>query len=543
MSILKKNVLALAIIAAAGFSVSANAYVITTGGTTAAAPAIPGNIAPEEIAIEAASPAVMTEAINIGVQLGDSVIGRTTGLQVRITLLDGASFGAALTSASLGAPADQTALVDNLGANGGWTTNLAAGGAAGGTVAQFALNPSGAGSSIRDGVLGRIAGLSVNRPAGAVVNSVVRLRIELVDPVSGNVLVGADGSVSDAFREEREIIRYVPGLTFACTPEANADKIDVAGDRVDGNPAPGTAFVAAPWTIGGPFIGGNPLVAADNDSSRGTVALRSLYALNTAAAGDRVVIRLTGSNLTNLSFFAVPAAQTCLAGTSVGAFVNTAPVAPATIVTETVFNREINAINTAVAGTIVAGPIAAPAFNGTLRICANGAGGPIEAQGLTATVSINGTNAVACSVAAIEKNGSTVNIANVPPAGNATQEGLVRIVNNSLLTGRVTIRGRDDTGALGTSSVTFTLPAGDSVTYTTAELESGNEVSITPTKPDLSGSLGDGAGRWRLNVVGEFDNMQVQAYARNVNNDALSNITDFESNQEQSDERKNLNFD
>jgi hypothetical protein len=543
MSILKKNTLALAILAAAGFAVTANAYVVTTGGTTVAAPTIPGDIAPEDIAIEAASPAVMTQAINIGVQLGDSVIGRTTGLQVRITLLDGASFGAALTSASLGAPADQTALVDNLGANGGWTTNLAAGGALNGTVAQFALNPSGAGSSIRDGVLGRIAGLSVNKPAGAAVNSVVRLRVELVDPVSGNVLVGADGSVSDAFREEREIIRYVPGLTFACIPEANADKIDVAGDRADGNPAPGAAFVASPFTIGGPFIGGNNLVAADNDSSRGTVALRSLYALNTAAAGDRVVIRLTGSNLTNLSFFAVPAAQTCLTGTSVGSFVNVAPVAPATIVTQTVFDREINAINVAAPATIVAGPVVSPAFNGTLRICANGAGGPVEAQGFTATVSINGTNAVACSVAAIEKNGSTVNIANLPPAGNPTQEGLVRIVNNSTLSGRVTIRAKDDTGTNGTAPVTFTLPAGRSVVYTTAELESGTAATVTPAKPALSGSFGDGAGRWRVNIVGEFDNMQAQAYVRNVNNDALSNITDFESNQEQTDERKNLNFD
>lgn len=523
MSILKKNALALAVIAAAGFAASAGAYTVRTDADTT----------PEGIARQAGTTVTMTQLVNVQIELGDALIGRTTGFQARITLLDGARFNTALTSGSI-----------TLGAAavGGWTSTLAAGGVVNGTVAQFQIAPAAPGDTITSGQLFQIAALNLNQVS---TTGNTRIRIELIDPVTGLTIAGAvNNAPGNNFDQERIIISRPNGLNIACAEQANAARIDVAGDAADGNPAPGAAFVAFPWTIGGPFIGGNNLVPADNDASLGTIDWQTTngYALNIGAGGDSAFVTITGTDLTNLGFFAVPAAQSCTTGTVVGVFTKT-PALPAVQTTATL-NTTFNAINTLVAGTFVAGPVVAPAVNGSLRICVNGTGAAIAAQTLTAQAGINTTaEATACPISSLQKNGSTVNIANLPPAGNPTQEGLVRIVNNSTLSGRVTIRAKDDTGANGTSAVTFTLPAGRSVVYTTAELESGTAATVTPAKPALSGSFGDGAGRWRVNIVGEFDNMQAQAYVRNVNNDALSNITDFESNAEQTTERKNLNFD
>ena len=514
MSILKKNALALAIVAAAGFATTAGAYTIRTAGDTT----------PEGIARQAGTTVTMTQQVNAQIELGDALIGRTTGFQARITLLDGARFNTALTSGSitLGAAAVGT-----------WSSTLAAGGAVNGTVAQFQISPSVAGDTITSGQLFELAALNLNQVS---TTGNTRIRIELIDPVTGLTIAGAvNNAPGNNFDQERIIISRPNGLDVACVEQVNADRIDVAGDIADGNPAPGAAFVAFPWTIGGPFVGGNNLVPANNFSSRGTVTWTTSNGFGLVNA-DTISIRLTGTNFANLSFYAVPAASTCAAANSVGSFT----LSPATPAVQNIatFNNSVLAINTAQPGTITTG---SPS-TGSLRICAQGNGSAILAQSITGEAGINAVyESTSCPVAALQRNGSTVNIANVPPAGNATQEGLIRIVNNSTLSGRVTIRGRDDAGTL--TSLSLTLPAGRSVVYTTAELESGTAASATPTKPALTGALGDGAGRWRLNIVGEFDNMQVQAYARNVNNDALSNITDFESNAEQNTERKNLNFD
>lgn len=524
MSILKKNTLALAIIAAAGFATTAGAYTIRTGGDTT----------PEGIARQAGTTVTMTQQISAEIELGDALIGRTTGFQIRITLLDGARFQTALTNGSIdltptGVPATD-ALV------GGWTATLAAGGVAPtGTVAQFQVSPANPGDTIQSGTLFSLAALNLNTVS---TTGNTRIRVELIDPVTGLTIAGAvNNPPANNFDQTTVIISRPNGLTVACTEQVNAHRIDVAGDSADGNPAPGAAFVAFPWTIGGPFVGGNNLVAADNVSSRGTVTWTTSNGFGLTNT-DTISIRLTGTNFANLSFYAVPAAAACAVANSVGSF-TLSPALPA-VQNIATFNETVLAINTAQAGTITTG---VPS-SGSLRICAQGNGSVIAAQSLTGEAGINATfESTACPVAALQNNGSTVNIANLPPAGNPTQEGLIRIVNNSTLSGRVTIRAKDDAGANGTSPVTFTLPAGRSVLYTTAELETGTAAAVTPAKPDLTGSFGDGAGRWRVNIVGEFDNMQVQAYVRNVNNDALSNITDFESNAEQTTERKNLNFD
>ena len=80
------------------------------------------------------------------------------------------------------------------------------------------------------------------------------------------------------------------------------------------------------------------------------------------------------------------------------------------------------------------------------------------------------------------------------PGSNTHQESLLRLVNPTAETAQVSIRGIDDAGAAG-GRVELTLPAGQSRTYSAWNLESGGG--------DLQGSLGDGAGKWQLEVASE----------------------------------------
>ena len=79
------------------------------------------------------------------------------------------------------------------------------------------------------------------------------------------------------------------------------------------------------------------------------------------------------------------------------------------------------------------------------------------------------------------------------PGSNANQVSALRLVNLGEEIAEVTIAGFDDKGMSPGGAVTLTVPAGGSVTHTAAELETGNAEG-------LEGSLGDGAGKWRLTV-------------------------------------------
>ena len=84
------------------------------------------------------------------------------------------------------------------------------------------------------------------------------------------------------------------------------------------------------------------------------------------------------------------------------------------------------------------------------------------------------------------------------PGSNQNQESLLRLANPGDAEAVVMIAAIDDLGASPGAGVTVTLPAGSSATYTAAELESGGAAG-------LEGSIGDGAGKWRLLIESESD--------------------------------------
>ncbi|MDD9962257.1 MAG: leucine-rich repeat domain-containing protein [Gammaproteobacteria bacterium] len=82
------------------------------------------------------------------------------------------------------------------------------------------------------------------------------------------------------------------------------------------------------------------------------------------------------------------------------------------------------------------------------------------------------------------------------PGSNHRQESVLQLINGGDGAEAVRITGIDDAGSEG--AVTVDLPAGESLRFTAAELESG-------AAPGLSGALGDGTGKWRLRIEARPD--------------------------------------
>jgi len=79
------------------------------------------------------------------------------------------------------------------------------------------------------------------------------------------------------------------------------------------------------------------------------------------------------------------------------------------------------------------------------------------------------------------------------PASNVNQQTFLRIVNTADVAGTVSISAVDDAG-IASNTITFELAAFESKQLNAQDLELGNE------NKGLTGSLGDGTGKWRLNI-------------------------------------------
>ena len=92
-------------------------------------------------------------------------------------------------------------------------------------------------------------------------------------------------------------------------------------------------------------------------------------------------------------------------------------------------------------------------------------------------------------------DGNELRIITFNPGSNNNQKSLLRLVNPGETEAAVTVRGVDDRGESPGGPVTFSIPAGAAYTVSAAELESGGN--------DFEGAIGDGSGKWRLNLVSD----------------------------------------
>ena len=80
------------------------------------------------------------------------------------------------------------------------------------------------------------------------------------------------------------------------------------------------------------------------------------------------------------------------------------------------------------------------------------------------------------------------------PGSNRQQQSSLRLINYDLVAAAVEIIGIDAQGSRR-GPVTFAIPPGEVRTLTARQLEEGDD--------ELTGSFGDGAGKWRLYIVSE----------------------------------------
>ena len=92
---------------------------------------------------------------------------------------------------------------------------------------------------------------------------------------------------------------------------------------------------------------------------------------------------------------------------------------------------------------------------------------------------------------AAEARANAYRIVTFNPGSSYRQESMLRLVNPGDAEASVSIRGVDDRGRQA-GPVRFTVAAGASRTVSALELEEGAS--------DLDGALGDGSGKWRLDV-------------------------------------------
>lgn len=527
MSTFKKTTLALAV-AAAFVPFTASAITVTYDDNIAVA----GNQAPvyaQNIFASNSNTIASVLPFSINTTNSDVILGRTTGFNVRITLNTGrfdttddgtgATVGAGLKPSDTPAP---------------WSISRAGGGINANTV-TYAVTPpaTGIGFSVIEGALFTLppGAFVFENLAGLTIGSVLTGEIALQDPVGGATL--ATISVTFLVTEE--------GVVVECDPAGGsvAKRIDVAqvasflgkrrfsptgsiGGSSDntGTPPNNLFFNAGQVDLGvtgrtaGFGFPGNSDVANSaglfqmdpaNDLYTVEISGTNFAPFNNATGGDRIFLSTSATCATG-------------AGVSVAGVVNTAQDA-ATV--------EFNLVD-----------LTLPATGGTAFVCFQQSSSltpvAIDAQALSASVSVDIDNntlrdpasAFSCPLLPLRFNGTVVDVATFNPAGNTTQESFLRVSNPSNISGAVTIEGYDDAGAEATP-ITFNLDAGKSLQLNSSDLESGN------TGKGLTGAFGNGDGKWRLTVTGEFKGMLVSSLNRNnttgtlANMSAISNLNDL----------------
>lgn len=481
---MKKNALAAALVAGLGLAGVAAAYTIQTNNDD-----VPEKVATADIT-SGSTIITMAEAVNVKVDALDFIVGRTTGFNVRVELSTGTFAANPTVTGGAALPAD-------------WTVVLLAGGT-GNTFVVYGVQPPSTTPvpAIQPGTLFnltnvQLTGLASLQTSGNSVTGTARF----IDPVGASE-IGSDTTV---------LLQSGNPVAFGCDPnqgEVN-ERIDVGTTGSQGS----KTFFATTGQIG----------TADN-------GLTNLGAITVSKA----------AGFTSFNYLATDSFTTVVTGTF-GAFFPTAANRGMFLSTNAACTAPIggtavpNAAETQVTFTYTAAQATFTATGGTLFLCAEVPAGNtqvIDASNVNAITTFNragvpAVNSATCGLLPLQYNGSVVRVYNVNPAGNTTAQSFVRVINQSGTPGRVTITAYDDNG-VARGPLSFNLGALRSMQINSEDLENGNAAK------GLTGSLGDGAGKWRLFVTGEFAGMAVQSLNRNATDGTVTNLTDADSRGEQS---------
>ncbi|WP_133478188.1 hypothetical protein [Cognatilysobacter segetis] len=478
---IKKNVLAVALVVGLGMTGAASAYTMTTNGN-----ATPEKVATSDIT-SASTVVTMTESIEVKIDNLDFIVGRTTGFNVRVELNNGAKFAANPAPT----PGGQLPA--------GWTVTRVAGGA-GQTYAVFSVNPPSTNPvpGIQPGTIFTIAGaqltnLTTLQTSGATIVGTARF----IDPVGASEIGSA----------VTPLLQSGNPVQLSCDANAGdtATRIDVGQNESHGS----KTYFSSTGAIG--YLDENTIdlgdVTVDADPAFASFAYTGTDEFTTTVTGDVSAFFAAGNSLYLSN-------DNC--ASPISADVTTNESTGTTTFTYTAADAGFD-------GT-----------GGALQLCGQVAGDNttvIDASSISVRTvfSRSGTpdvNGASCSLLPLQYNGSVIRVYNVNPAGNSTAQSFVRVINQSTTSGRVSIVGIDDNG-VQRGPVVFNLGALKSMQVNSEDLEAGNAAK------GLSGSLGDGAGKWRLFVTGEFSGMVVQSLNRNATDGTVTNLTDADTRGEQ----------
>ncbi len=504
MSSFKKNTLAAALVVGMGFAGSAAAYSYLTNG----------DILPEKVAnfaFDGTTTQVYTmqQQVQVRVDSSDLILGRSTGFNVRIDLPNALFNG--LPGA--GDAVDDTALYAGPALPVGWTIRIAAGGTSGTNFVVFnVIPPDGGTTGIVPGVIIKIDNLALRSVEElAASGGQIPADYRFVDPVTATVLESTPANPNTGSDQRRILLESGNPLSRTCTP-LNGDtskKIDVADTSGTGGSLPKTSF-SQNGEIGGSSSSGTENDEFDfGDYSVGVDPAFSFGYLAT----DTFVSTMQGPNSFSPAFTSIYLSTNNCATSAVAGVIGTGANS-----NKVTFNYNLAQVGGTASGFTVS---VCGVVNKTAVILDNN---PITFS----TVATRGTNNLplpACELLPLVYNGSIVKVYNFNPAGTSTAESFLRVINPSTSPGRVTIVAWDDDGNFR-GPVTFTLNAKNSRQLNSVDLESGN-----PAK--AAGSIGDGVGKWRFEVTGEFPGMRVTSLNRNRTDGTVTDLTDTDGHGEQ----------
>jgi hypothetical protein len=131
-----------------------------------------------------------------------------------------------------------------------------------------------------------------------------------------------------------------------------------------------------------------------------------------------------------------------------------------------------------------------------------------------------------CDLLPLRYNGSTMEIFTINPGSNTTQRSFIRLTNRSATDGYVSLEGIDNAGVRGASQVRVWVEAGASVQLDAADLENGTNGAI-----GAWGAPSD--GKWRAVVTAEFPGLVATSLVNSALPRVLTNVTDSDTRGEQ----------
>lgn len=364
------------------------------------------------------------------------------------------------------------------------------------TSLQFVITPGSDG--LRSGDLFRVTGLNFVKAAALANKGAITAGVTVVNTATNTTLTIANPS---------NVLSAVDATKLTLTPGATIPKIDVSA-----------ASAKKKFVGGGTVVNLGTLVLGrtDVDSTQNGDQFASAAGVNGGVAYPNRDVNTFVYDAANdkLQIDVKVPRPAAFLGTNdaVRIIAQDTATCPATLPTAVAGQVEVFTKQSGDTFRLTA-PVSASTGD-TFTICAYADGTDvIDAQTIeisaqlqmagTLTRAGSGASLALTKLAELQYNGTVVHVDHFNPAANTAQVSYLRVSNTSTVNGLVYIDAVCDSGTKLANQMTFTLNAGASRLVGSSDVEAATGACV-------------GGGKLRLTVTGEFANMRVQNFLRNV---------------------------